>query len=70
VARSLPLEITCRSGDLLGHGCIGLVHRFVPTDCDRPASPNTKKADVVEQLIDHGGLLVNRPPGTAELPFI
>jgi len=31
-----------------------------------------KKADVVEhpEVIDHVGLLVNRPPGTAELPFI
>jgi hypothetical protein len=31
-----------------------------------------KKADVIEQpeLFDHVGLLVNRPPGTAELPFI
>jgi len=73
VARSLPFEITGRSGDLLRHGCIGLVHRFVPTDCDRPPSPNAKKkADEVEQpeLIDHAGLLVNRPPGKAESPFI
>jgi hypothetical protein len=31
-----------------------------------------KKADVVErpEAFDHVGLLVNEPPGTAELPFI
>jgi hypothetical protein len=32
----------------------------------------TKKADVVEccKTFDHAGLLVNRPPGSAGLPFI
>jgi len=31
-----------------------------------------KKADVVEhpEVFDHVGLLVNKPPGTAGLPFI
>ena len=31
-----------------------------------------KKADVVEhpKVLDHVGLLVNEPPGTAKLPFI
>jgi hypothetical protein len=31
-----------------------------------------KKADVVEhpEVFDHIGLLVDEPPGTAELPFI
>jgi hypothetical protein len=31
-----------------------------------------KKADVAEhpQVFDHVGLLVNRPPGIAELPFV
>ena len=34
-------------------------------------SPQTKKADVAEhpQALDHVGLLVNEPPGTAELLF-
>jgi hypothetical protein len=35
--------------------------------------PRNKKADAVEhptEVIDHVGLLVNGPPGTAELPFI
>jgi hypothetical protein len=36
------------------------------------AEREKKKADVVEQpeLIDHVGLLVNRPLGIAEVPFI
>ena len=36
------------------------------------ASPKTKKADVTEppKAFDHVGLLVNEPPGTAELLFI
>jgi hypothetical protein len=39
---------------------------------DSPAWANAKKADVVEYLevFGHVGLLVNRPPGTAELPLI
>jgi hypothetical protein len=37
-----------------------------------PSNVTQKKADVVEhpEVIDHVGLLVNWPPGTAELPFI
>jgi len=37
-----------------------------------PASGENKKADVAEhpKALDHVGLLVNEPPGTAELPFI
>ena len=40
-------------------------------DCTLPSSAN-KKADVVghPKVIDHVGLLVNEPPGTAELLFI
>jgi hypothetical protein len=36
------------------------------------SSPRTKKADVAEhpQVFDRVGLLVNEPPGTAELLFI
>jgi hypothetical protein len=35
-------------------------------------SPKTKKADVAEhpKVFDHVGLLVNKPPGKAELLFI
>jgi hypothetical protein len=38
----------------------------------RPTSPRTKKADVAEhpKAFNHVGLLVNQPPGTAELLFI
>jgi hypothetical protein len=38
---------------------------------DGPTSPRTKKADVVEhpKAFDHVGLLVNEPPGSAELLF-
>jgi hypothetical protein len=37
-----------------------------------PSSPRTKKADAVDHLntFHHVGLLVNEPPGSAELPFI
>jgi len=37
-----------------------------------PLRDRDKKTDVVEhpQVFDHVGLLVNWPPGTAELPFI
>ena len=37
----------------------------------RPASPKTKKADVVERpkAFHHVGLLVNEPPGKAGLLF-
>jgi hypothetical protein len=37
-----------------------------------PTAPRTKKADVAEhpKAFDHVGLLVNEPPGTAELLFI
>jgi hypothetical protein len=40
--------------------------------CGHFAAPETKKADVMEhpQAFDHVGLLVNKPPGTAGLPFI
>jgi len=41
--------------------------------CSDPAfHARTKKADVSEhpQVFDHVGLLVNEPPGTAELLFI
>jgi hypothetical protein len=43
---------------------------FVLGGRDRPAPQ--KKTDVVEhpQVFDHVGLLVNGPPGRAELPFI
>jgi hypothetical protein len=43
--------------------------RHFPTILSRRVQ---KKADVVEYLevFDHVGLLVNGPPGTAELPFI
>jgi hypothetical protein len=36
------------------------------------ASPKAKKADVGKhpEVFGHVGLLVNRPPGTAGLPFI
>jgi hypothetical protein len=36
------------------------------------ASPRTKKADAVERpkAFDHVGLLFNKPPGRAGLPFI
>ena len=39
---------------------------------NRPVSPKTKKADVMEhpQAFDHIGLLVNEPLGIAELLFI
>jgi hypothetical protein len=39
---------------------------------NRTTSPGTKKADVVEhpEAFDHVGLLVNQPPGKAELLFI
>ena len=40
---------------------------------EHPEPPNSKKeADLVEYLevCDYVGLLVNGPPGTAELPFI
>ena len=35
-------------------------------------SPRTKKADVVQhpKAFDHVGLLFNKPPGGAEVPFI
>ena len=35
-------------------------------------TPETKKADVIKcpEACDHVGLLVNQPPGTAELLFI
>jgi len=38
----------------------------------RSKSHSQKKADVLEhpQAFDHVGLLVNEPPGTAELLFI
>jgi len=46
-------------------------YRLVPVFADCPAPPQAKKADVVEhpEVFDHVGLLVNQPPGTAELPF-
>jgi hypothetical protein len=36
------------------------------------ATASEKKADVMEhpKVFDHVGLLVNEPPGMAELPFI
>jgi hypothetical protein len=36
------------------------------------AAPETKKADVLKhpKVFHHAGLLVNQPPGTAELLFI
>jgi hypothetical protein len=45
---------------------------FVRGGCGRPAPPQAKKADVVEhpEVFDHVGLLANRSPGTAGLPFI
>jgi hypothetical protein len=45
-------------------------NRSPPTD--GPASSKIKKADVVEhpKAFDHVGLLVNKPPGSAELLFI
>jgi hypothetical protein len=38
----------------------------------RSVPPKTKKADVAEhpKVFRHVGLLVNKPPGTAGLPFI
>jgi hypothetical protein len=43
---------------------------FVPAGCDH--TTETKKADVTEpwETFRHVGLLFNKPPGTAELPFI
>jgi len=37
-----------------------------------PAAPKTKKADVAKhpKALNHVGLLVNRPPGTAGMPFV
>jgi hypothetical protein len=41
-------------------------------DYRRPLSPRTKNAAVAEhpKMFDHVGLLVNGPPGNAELLFI
>jgi hypothetical protein len=38
----------------------------------RTAATGKKKADVAEHptAFDHVGLLINEPPGSAELPFI
>ncbi len=37
-----------------------------------PLRPETQKTDVAEhpQVFDYAGLLVDRPPGAARLPFI
>jgi hypothetical protein len=44
---------------------------FDPCPGRLEGSQAIKKADVVEhpKVFDHVGLLVNGPPGTAELPF-
>ena len=72
VAGTQLLECAGSYGDLLRHGRIGFVHRFVPGECDHPSPTQTKKAGVVEhpEVFDHAGLLVNEPPGKAGLPFI
>jgi len=41
--------------------------------CERPVPPKTKKKPTwrnTQEVFDHIGLLVNEPPGTAELLFI
>jgi hypothetical protein len=47
------------------------VHR-TSSRLQRPGPPQTEKADVAEhpEAFDHVGLLVNEPPGPAELLFI
>ena len=54
------------------HARIELFHRIPPAGCKGVAPPKTKKAGVVEhpKAFDHVGLLVNEPPGRAELLFI
>jgi hypothetical protein len=49
---------------------LDLLIEIVPSG-HRSARPKAKKADVVGHLevFNHVGLLVNEPPGTAELPF-
>jgi hypothetical protein len=44
---------------------------FRHRDCERLPSPRTKKADVAEhpKALGHVGLLLNEPPGRAELLF-
>jgi len=51
---------------------LDLVIGFVFQAWDRAAIPGQKKADVAQhpEVLGHVGLLVNGPPGTAELPFI
>jgi hypothetical protein len=62
--------------DLANHGAIDLLHSLPPGKVEYrrsvPIRTKQKKADVVEhfEMFDHVGLLVNEPPGAAELPFI
>ena len=48
------------------------LHLFIGAPLAGIRLPRTKKADVAEhpQAFDHVGLLVNKPPGKAELLFI
>jgi hypothetical protein len=52
-------------------GVVGKTHKTFMADCDREHTTETKKTDVAEHpaVFDHVGLLVNRPTGTAGLPF-
>jgi len=51
---------------------LGVSIGFVPAGCSRERATSAKKTDLVEhpEVFDHVGLLVNRPLGTAEVPFI
>ena len=52
------------------HG-VSLSNEFVRGGSDRPAPPDTKKADVAKnfEALDHIGLLADKPPGMAGLLF-
>ena len=69
VTRLLLLEDTDRLDNLLCHRETVLFHRIPPEQLPSSDISINKKADVAEhqQVFDHVGLLVNKPPATSEL---